>query len=45
MLDDLYNSETLPILSELDVTFDMDEVEMLEEDPWDDNRVVHSWHF
>ena len=28
MLDDLYNGEILPILNELDVTFDMDEVEM-----------------
>jgi hypothetical protein len=37
MLDNLYNGETLPLLSELDVTFNMDEVEILEEDPWDDN--------
>ena len=37
MLDDLYNGETLPRLNELDVAFDMDEVEMVEEAPWDDN--------
>ena len=37
MLDDLYNGETLPRLDELDVAFDMDEVEMVEEEPWDDN--------
>jgi hypothetical protein len=37
MLDNLYNGETLSILSELDVAFEMDEVEILEEDPWDDN--------
>ena len=37
MLDDLYNVETLPRLDELDVAFDMDEVEMVEEKPWDDN--------
>ena len=37
MLDDLYNGETLPILSELDVKFDMDEVQIVEEEPWDDN--------
>ena len=33
MLD---NGETLPILSELDVAFEIDEVEILEE-AWDDN--------
>ena len=27
----------LPRLSELDVAFEMDEVEMVEEEPWDDN--------
>ena len=37
MLDDLYSGETLPRLSELDVVFEMDEVEMVEEEPWDDN--------
>ena len=37
MLDDLYSGETLPRLSELDVAFEMDEVEMVEEEPWDDN--------
>jgi hypothetical protein len=37
MLDDLYNGETLPRLSELDVAFEMDEVEIVEEEPWDDN--------
>ena len=37
MLDDLYNDDTLPRLSELDVAFDMDEVEILEDEPWDDN--------
>ena len=37
MLDDLYNGETLPRLSELDVAFEIDEVEMVEEEPWDDN--------
>ena len=37
MLDDLYNGETLPILSELDVKFEMDEVRIVEEEPWDDN--------
>ena len=40
MLDDLYkqyNGETLPRLSELDVAFDMDEEEILDEEPWDDN--------
>ena len=33
----LYNDETLPRLSELDVVFEMDEVEMVEEEPWDNN--------
>ena len=37
MLDDLYSGETLPRLSELEVVFEMDEVEMVEEEPWDDN--------
>ena len=37
MLDDLYNGETLSRLSELDVAFEIDEVEMVEEEPWDDN--------
>ena len=37
MLDDIYNDETLPRLSELDVAFEMDEVEIVEEEPWDDN--------
>ena len=38
MLDELYsNGETLPRLSELDVAFEMDEVEIVEEKPWDDN--------
>ena len=37
MLDDLYSGETLPRLSELDVVFEMDEVEMVEEEPWDNN--------
>ena len=37
MLDGLYNSETLPRLSELDVAFEMDEVEIVEEELWDDN--------
>jgi hypothetical protein len=38
MLDELYsNGETLPRLSELDVAFEMDEVEIVEEEPWDDN--------
>ena len=27
----------LPRLNELEVAFDMDEVEMVEEEPWDDN--------
>ena len=33
------NDETLalPGLSKLDVAFEMDEVEMVEEEPWDDN--------
>ena len=35
MLEDLY--KTLPRLNELDVAFDMDEVEMVEEEHWDDN--------
>ena len=38
MLDDLYNGETLPRLSELDVALEMDEVEIVEEEPWDDNE-------
>ena len=37
MLEDLYNGEKLPRLNELDVAFDMDEVEMVEEEPLDDN--------
>src|ERR1700679_484698 len=37
MLDDLYDGETLPRLSELDVAFEMDEVNIVEEEPWDDN--------
>ena len=37
MLDNLYNGETLTRLSELDVAFEMDEVEIVEEEPWDDN--------
>jgi hypothetical protein len=37
MLDDFYNGETLSISSELDVTFEMDEVEIHDEEPWDDN--------
>ena len=37
MLNDLYNGETLPRLSELDVAFEMDEMEIVEEEPWDDN--------
>ena len=36
-LNDLYNGETLPRLSELDVAFEMDEMEIVEEEPWDDN--------
>ena len=36
----MYNGETLPILSELDVAFEMDEVEILEEEAWDDNDIV-----
>ena len=31
----MYNGETLPRLNELDVAFDMNEVEMVEEEPWD----------
>ena len=38
MLDD--NGETLPRLSELDVAFEIDEVEMVEEEPWDDNDSI-----
>jgi hypothetical protein len=38
MLDELYNGETLPRLNELDVAFEMDEVEIVEEEPWDDNE-------
>ena len=40
MLDDLYNGETLPVsrLSELDVALEMDEVEIVEEEPLDDNE-------
>jgi hypothetical protein len=37
MLNDLYNGETLPRLSELDVAFEMDDMEIVEEEPWDDN--------
>jgi hypothetical protein len=37
MLDDFYNGETLPRLSEMDVDFEMDKVEIVEEEPWDDN--------
>ena len=37
MLDDFYNDETLPRLSKLDVAFEMDEVEIIEDEPWDDN--------
>jgi hypothetical protein len=37
MLDDFYSGETLSISSELDVAFEMDEVEIQEEEPWDDN--------
>ena len=33
----LYNDETLPRLSEVDVAFEMDEVEMVEEEPWNEN--------
>ena len=36
----MYNGETLPILSKLDVAFEMDEVEILEEEAWDDNDIV-----
>ena len=42
MLDDLVNDETLPRLSELDVAFEMDEVEIEEEEPWDDNDKISS---
>ena len=37
MLDDLYNGETLPRVSGLDVATNMDEVEIVEGEPWDDN--------
>ena len=37
MLDDFYKGETLSISSELDVTFEMDLVEIPDEEPWDDN--------
>ena len=37
LLDDFYNDETLPRLSKLDVAFEMDEVEIIEDKPWDDN--------
>lgn len=37
LLDDFYNDETLPRLSKLDVAFEMDEVEIIEDEPWDDN--------
>lgn len=37
MLDDFYKGETLSISSELDVAFEMDLVEIPDEEPWDDN--------
>ena len=38
MLDDFINGETLTRLSKLDVAFEMDEVEIVEDEPWDDNN-------